>query len=195
MKKIAIGTLLVVICAGLLVVSCGAPEPAPAPPEPVSSPSAESQPSTAPEPAAEPAAPVYLMPLSIEADPGEEFEVEVNIDLEDRGISGGEIGLTFDSDTMEVVNIEAGDLLGSDPLVGLKEIDNQAGTVKYALARMGETSVPTPPGVLAVLTVRVLNSAGSGSYELKLRKVGLADEKFEDITGLRTQGAQIKISS
>jgi hypothetical protein len=56
--------------------------------------------------------------------------------------------LTFDGGAMEIASIEPGDLLGSNPLVGLKEIDNQAGTVKYALARMGATSVPTPPGVL-----------------------------------------------
>lgn len=191
MKKIAICTLLLIICAGLLVVSCGAPEPVP--PPPAHSPA--SKPAPSPPQAAEPTAPVYLMPLSIEASPGEEFEVEVRINLEEKGISAGEISLTFDGGAMEIASIEAGDLLGANPLVGLEEIDNQAGTAKYALARMGATSVPTPPGVLAMLTLKVLDSAKSGTYELGLSKVGLSDENFEDIAGLEFQGTQVKISS
>jgi len=133
-----------------------------------------------------------MLPLA-EAKLGEEFEVRVCVKLEGCGISAGEILFTFDGGTMEVVSIEPGDLLGANPLVGLKEIDNQAGTIKYALARTGPTSVPTPPGVFAILKLKVLESARTGTYELKLSKVGLADETFKDITGLEVQGAKVKI--
>ena len=140
-------------------------------------------------------APVCILLPSPEAEVGAEFEARVYVEVEERGISAGEILLTFDADTMEVVSIEPGDLLGSDPLVGLREIDNNAGTVKYAIARVGATSVPTPPGVFAILKFKVLESAKSGTYELNLSKVDLADEEFEDIVGIEAEGASIKVTS
>ena len=173
-KKLFLPALLV-CCAVLVMTLCacgGAPEEAPG--EGVA---------------------VYILLPSPEAEVGAEFEARVCVEVEERGISAGEILLTFDADTMEVVRIEPGDLLGSGPLVGLHEIDNQSGTVKYAIARVGSTSVPTPPGVFAILKFKVLESAESGTYELNLSKVGLADEEFEDIVGIEAEGASIEVTS
>ncbi len=136
---------------------------------------------------------VYLTLPSAEAEPGEELEVRVDVNLKDRGISAGEILFTFDGGAMEVVSIEPGALLGANPLVGLNEIDNQAGTIEFALARTGSTSVPTPPGVFALVKLKVLESAETGTYELELSEVDLADEDFNDITGLKVTGAQVSI--
>ena len=134
------------------------------------------------------------MPSSADAAPGEEFEVMVYVQLENRGISSGEIILTFNGGTMEVVNVEPGALLGANPLAGLKKIDNQAGTAKYALAKTGSASIPTPPGIFAIFKLKILESAKSGAYELKLSKVSLADENFKDITGIKAQGTTVKVS-
>jgi len=73
-------------------------------------------------------------------------------------------------------------------------MNNEEGVIRLALARVGKTPVPSPPGILAKVNFKVLDSATSGTYELKLTKVGLADENFQDITDFPVQGTSIKIS-
>lgn len=178
MKRIIIVSLvlLVTLGIGMLGISCTCGEEAPVPSSP------------------EPREGVYLSPTSIEAEPGQQVTIEIKVKPAGWGVSGGEINLAFNSDVLEGVTIEPGDFLGSNPIVGLNRIDNQGGVVRLALARVGETTVPSPPGILATVQFRVLDSAISGTYELELTKVGLADENFEDITDFAIQGASIKIS-
>lgn len=138
---------------------------------------------------------VYLNPTFIEANPGEELIINIEVRPSGWGVSGGEIKLVFDADVLQAFGIEAGDFLGSSPIIGLKQLDNQAGEVRLALARVGETGVPSPSGVLATVEFKVLDSADSGIYEIELTVVGLADENFQDISGFTVQGAIIQISS
>jgi hypothetical protein len=84
--------------------------------------------------------------------------------------------------------------LGERPLAGILNIDNEAGTLGYSLARIGETTAPTSGATFAVITFQILNSAQPGDYKLGFTGVGLASENFEDISGIRVKGASIKIS-
>lgn len=135
----------------------------------------------------------YIIPPSQEASSGQVVTVEVKVEPSNYGVSGGEIHFSFDATAMAVLSYEAGDFLGDTPLVGLEELDNEAGTLKYALARMGESPVPTPPGRFMIVDFEVLDTAESGTYHLQLAKVSLADEEFEDIEGIDIQGASVEI--
>jgi hypothetical protein len=179
MKRTVILSLfmLVALATGLLGASCGGGGEPPITPPPI------------------PEEGVYLNPTYIEAEPGEELTISIEVKPSGWGVSGGEISLVFDPDVLQAIDIEPGDFLGSSPIVGLKQLDNQAGEIRLAQARVGETEVPSPSGTLATVELKVLDSAGSGVYEIELIVVGLADENFNDIAGFTVQGTIIKISS
>lgn len=155
------------------------------------SPAPEKTPPAPPEPEEG----VYLYPTQVEALPGEEFDIEITVRPSGWGVSGCEVVMTYDPQLMEPLDIEAGDFLGATPLIGLKRIDSQSGTITLAMARVGETSAPSPAGVLATVTFKVADSAAAGTYDLPLTWVGLADEDFQDITGFPVQGTSVRISS
>ena len=136
---------------------------------------------------------VYISPSSQEASPGQVVTIEVKVEPSAYGVSGGEIHLSFDSTAMKVIGYEAGDLLGATPLVGLKGLNNDAGMLKYALARSGDTPVPTQTGVFMVIDFEVLDTVETGTYHLQLVKVGLADEEFKEIEELNVQDASVEI--
>jgi hypothetical protein len=162
---------------------------------------------------------VWMSPASCEASAGDQLGVEIMAETGPGvGISGAEIQLEFDSSALKVTAIgpdplepelvgldpvdengqsiiyaRPGSLLGEDPLVGLKQIDNDAGIVKYALGRVGETSLDPPPGILAGITFEVLETAPAGEYELQLTSVRLADQDFEDIADITVEEAMISV--
>jgi hypothetical protein len=179
MKQTVISSLclLAVLAAGLLGTFCSCGGEPPITPRPI------------------PEEGVYLNPTFIEANPGEELTINIEVKPSGWGVSGGEISLTFNPDVLQAVAVEPGGFLGSSPIVGLEQLDNQAGEVRLALARVGETEVPSPSGVLAIVAFKVLDSADSEIYEIELTVVGLADEKFQDISGFTIQGTTIQISS
>ena len=136
---------------------------------------------------------VYISPNSQGASPGQALTVEVKVEPSTCGVSGGEIHLSFDPTAMRVIGYEAGDLLGATPLIGLEELDSEAGTLKYALARLGDTPVPTQSGAFMVIDFEVLDTAKSGTYDLELTKVGLADEEFQEVEKFKVQGSSVDI--
>jgi len=96
---------------------------------------------------------------------------------------------------MDALDVEPGNLLGSSPLVGFKEIDNEIGTVRYALARSGPTTAPTQEGNFATLTFRASANAENGTYAIRVVNVGLADESFNDISGITTSSGSIVVEA
>ncbi|RLC73294.1 MAG: hypothetical protein DRI26_01205 [Chloroflexi bacterium] len=135
-----------------------------------------------------------MEPTLLEAKPGQEFTVRIQVKPAGWGVSGGEVSLSFDPTALEVIDLRPGDLLGTNPLMGLKKIDREAGVIKYALARVGPTSAPTPPGAFAIIRLKVLEEAEPGTYGLKLTKVGLADENFQDVKDFEIHGAVVRVS-
>ena len=136
---------------------------------------------------------VYINPVSQEAEPGQAVTVNVEIKPADWGISGSEITLEFDPAALEATGLEQGGFLGDTPLVGLNEIDNEAGMLRIAVARVGETTPPSPPGVLATVSFTVLDTAERGTHDLTLTEVRLTDENFEDIADIKVQHGSIKV--
>lgn len=183
MKRIVILSLLLlaIILAGIGAISCKKEVTEPPPEEP-------------PTPPSIPEEGVYLNPTFIEAQPGQELSINIEVKPSGLGVSGSEVNLSFNPGVLEAVDIKPGNFLGSSPIVGLQQVDNQGGVVRLALARVGKTAVPSPSGILATVEFKVLDSATSGTYEIELTKVGLSDENFQDITGFTIQGTSIKIS-
>ena len=168
--------ILLFVCAALITTSCTAGIPTPTP-------------------TSIPAEDVYINPPFQEVEPGQEVTVTVEVKPQGCGISGGEIQLSFDSTALMAVDLEAGNLLGVSPLVGLEEIDNETGVLKHSLARVGVAPLPTSPGVLSVIKFKVLETAKAGSYQLNLSQVSLTDEEFKYLADVKTQGASVKVGA
>ena len=124
---------------------------------------------------------------------GQQFQIEVLVDPDANGVSGGEIHLTYDPALVQVIDVTPGTLLGDNPLQGAKDINNGAGLLTYAIARVGETSVPSGAGTLAVITLRVPTTAAVGSTLLELTWVALTDESFVFIRNVNTTRGQITV--
>ena len=137
-----------------------------------------------------PTTPIFINPRTRHVLQGGEFGFNIEVMPAGWGVSAGEVTLSYDSNAFELLEVRRGDLLGTDALVGVEKIDRKSGTITYALARAGATVAPGRRGVLATVILRVKVSA-KGSFRAEIVKAGLANEKFEDIKGLRVQGATI----
>ena len=91
--------------------------------------------------------------------PGDVFSVNVTVDPAGKGVSAADVKIAFDAAVVECEDVSPGDLLGEHPLEGKKVIDNENGMVWYALARIGDTPVPTEKGTFAVLSFKVKEDA------------------------------------
>lgn len=136
---------------------------------------------------------VYISPDSQQVKPGDEMTVYVEVNPGQNGVAVGRIHLEFDTSVLDVSSIEPGLLFGHTPLVPFKEVDEEAGALGYALARVGNTTVPTPPGILAIVTFQVLDSAEPGSSPLTLKYVSLGNEKIERISEIEVRDATIEV--
>ncbi len=157
---------------------------------------------------------VWINPPWRKARSGEEIYIVVQAGPEYWGVTSGEINLQFDPAVFQAATYtpgaspvspgelfaspssSPGDLFGMPPLIELEEIDNQAGMLRYALARSGATPSPRVPGqtsfVFAFVNLIVSETAKSGTYELTLR-VSLTDANHKDIADIKVQGASIEI--
>jgi hypothetical protein len=116
---------------------------------------------------------------------GDEFTISIGIDPNGHGITGGEINLySVGTGVMSILleQLQVGDLLGPDPAEGLKEITNTSNgqMLRYAIARKGEPIIPTTPGTLATIGLRIKGGAPAGKYAIP-NAVSLTDENFENL--------------
>ena len=105
---------------------------------------------------------------------GQTFDVSVMIDAA-SDLGGFEFTLLFVSTTVTVDNVTLGDFPGSTGRMTIPIgpiIDNQAGTVSFAVATVGSESGPSGTGVLATVT---LTAQGSGQSPLDLQDVVVLD--------------------
>lgn len=136
---------------------------------------------------------VKVDPQDVSAKIGDTAQFKITVTPNANGISGGEVNLRFDPSAINIVSVDPGDLFGANPLVGTKQIDNQKGTLKYALARIGQTQKNTPTSTFAMVTVKVLSSAKTGSYNLSLFSIGMANETFNSISTIVTNDGVLKV--
>ena len=180
----------VLVC--LFVVGCKGTSPTPTP-APSLTPAATATPTQVPVGEAEPTLTIgqtSIPPVSIalvsttkEAQPGQEFKVDVTLDPQGRGISGVELKIQFDATNLRLVGLTPGKLLGEEPVefgpVVIGEADN---LIHYAAARIGETLPPTPSGLVAAMKFQVLETAAAGGEtSLKITEVKVPDENIRVI--------------
>jgi len=102
---------------------------------------------------ADPSPVVSVSPASQTVDPGDTFSIDIIVDPDGEGLSGGQLDFAFNASVMQVDSVTAGDLLGTSPIAVGPFIDNVNGTVNYALGRQGLTTPPTPNGTFATITM------------------------------------------
>lgn len=120
-----------------------------------------------------------------EVEPGEAFTITVNVDPNGHGISGGELALLMlDADVMDILidEVTAGSLLGDDTIEGVKQLTEEEDYVslQYAIARKGDTPLPTRAGVLATVGLRIKGGVTPGRYAIP-NAITLTDENFDSI--------------
>ena len=121
------------------------------------------------------------------------FTLNIEVDPAGAGVSGGELQMTFDAKAMQAGTVTPGDLLGATPLVGTQEVDNQGGSIKLALARIGATTKPTAAGKLATVAFKISPGAVSGTYKIAITRVGFANESFQDVNASATNQVEIAV--
>ena len=125
---------------------------------------------------------IALVPSALEVRRSEEFTVDVEVDPSGRGISGVQVQLGYDSYALRAIDVDAGPLLGVEPVEVEPIIDQEKGTIVYAAARIRRTQPPTSPGVFAILRFQVRESASVGQQtSLKITDVKIPDEHIQMI--------------
>jgi len=136
---------------------------------------------------------VSVEPVSTPLCPGDVFSVNVTVDPAGKGVSAADVKIAFNAAVVECEDVSPGDLLGDSPLEGKKVIDNESGMVWYALARIGDTPVPTEKGTFAVLSFKVKGDAPEGTYYLRISSAKLTDENFAYISPIEIKNGTFTI--
>ncbi len=135
----------------------------------------------------------YLSPETLKRVRGEQFSISLNIDPKDRGVSSGEVRISFDPDALEVRDIVPGALMGSAAVVGKKVVDNGSGSAVLSLARGGPTAPPTNADLFVSVLFAVRPDAKAGRYQISISAISLADENGRDISRIETRQAIITL--
>jgi hypothetical protein len=143
---------------------------------------------------ADPSPSASVSPASQTVDQGDTFSIDISVNTDNNGVSGGQFDFAFDASVMQVDSVTAGDLFGADPNAIGPNIDNVAGTVSLALARKGLTTPPTPNGTFAEITMTMNGDAPLGTYALDITNLQLSDETFATIAGIVTNDGTVTVT-
>ena len=119
---------------------------------------------------------VSVAPGIVNANPGDVFDVTVQLDSNGNVVSSLEVELTYDPSALEVLGITPGTLFGTvagtDYLLADGSGDDGAGTVYYGIAGTAST-VGAKNGDFITIQFQVLGDATAGNYPLELTSVNL----------------------
>jgi hypothetical protein len=194
---LALSAIALLSACGDLSTATSTPISAPVPTPvatvlPIASPTAEAPVDTCVVPAN--GAAVCVTPRQISIDPGDMGQFSINIKPGEHGISGVELVLSFDPNGIRVIATEPRELLGADPIVGIEKIDQTAGKIWVALARVGPTDSPSPGGSFISVSFQVHEAAEpTSTLPLMLTTVNLVDELFAGIVQVHLEDGQISI--
>jgi len=130
----------------------------------------------------------------VRVDRNESFLVPLIVHPLGNGISAVEIRLRFNTETVELLAMTPGTLMGADPLVIIQSINAQTGEAHIVLARKGTTAVPTETGVLITLRWRTLQGASSGIHSVQLATAVLVAEAFAFVPDVETRSFLIDVT-
>jgi len=142
---------------------------------------------------------VYLEPSALTLAPGDTSVVHVHIDNAED-LYGFEVHLEFDPTLIQVtdsnqdtpgVQIDHGDVFNVDKsFVVFNRVDNEQGTIIYAITQLAPSEPVTGNGILLSLTVQ---ATSLGISELTLSSVILASEAGESLP-VESQNGQITVA-
>jgi len=136
---------------------------------------------------------MWIIPSQVGVHKGQQCELRVEVNPNGEGISAGEVNVSYNTQAIEMVRLEPGDLLGPNAIEGVKLIDNEKGKIRYALGRQGITHPPTKQGTFVVLVLRIRDSGNEGSYAVNIIGASLVNEQFEDISHPKITGGNVEI--
>ena len=143
---------------------------------------------------ADPAPSVSVSPAAQTMSPGETFSIEIFVNTDNNGVSGGQFDFAFDASALQVDSVTAGNLFGANPIVVGPFIDTVNGTVELGIGRNGLTTPPTPNGIFATITLTVNADAEQGEYALDITSLELADENFAPIAGIDINNGTVTVA-
>ena len=123
---------------------------------------------------------VFPWPPDIVTDSNGMTVLDIWVNTGGLGISGGEVTLNYSGSGCRVQEFASGSLLGENPLVGHKSIDNNAGHAVLALARIGPTRLPTIANAFGTVTMNCLPHTTIPILSLGLSAM-MADDRFEKV--------------
>ena len=126
-----------------------------------------------------------------------EFSLQLTLDPKSRGVSGVQFTLQFPAESVQVLDVAPGSLLGPEPLVieqGGTGGGQGAGEYVLAMARSGKTLVPTAAGPLAEIHLKEdLGAAQSGDITIRIAQVKVVDESFKIIENPTLTGSMSQL--
>lgn len=123
---------------------------------------------------------VFPWPPDIVTDSNGFATFDIWVNTGGLGISGGQVTLSYSDSRCKVQEFAAGSLLGKNPLVGHRSIDNNAGHAILALARIGPTQLPTNSNAFGSVTMICLPDTTIPILSLGLSAM-MADDNFEKV--------------
>ena len=137
-----------------------------------------------------------ISPEYTQVEAGGTFTLDIVIRPQGRKISAGEVTLSFQPEIFQVLDIQAGNLMGSEPLTAGLVLNNEEGIVSLAAARVGPipvTEAPLYEGVLATIQWQVAEDVPPIPVFIAVDSVGLADENFNDIPNISLGSGTVTI--
>ena len=135
-----------------------------------------------------------LMPGFQEISAGERFTLDLVVEPHEHGLSGSQITFSYNPNLLTALNIEAGILLGEDPLIGQTTVDNERGEIVFVIARSGPTEPPTSDGILVTSEWRVNEQVSAQESVIALVSVVLSDENFQYISPVKIGSATVQVT-
>tara|TARA_B100001750_G_C15320360_1_gene501884 strand:- start:263 stop:838 length:576 start_codon:yes stop_codon:yes gene_type:complete len=176
---VALSVLLAVIALAAACSNDGKPNaPLPTSTEALSVAAPASAPSPSPWKSSQPQ--VFPWPPDIMTDSNGMTVFDIWVNTGGLGISGGEVTLNYSGSGCKIQEFSAGSLLGKNPLVGHKFIDNNAGYAVLALARIGPTRLPTNANAFGTVTMNCQPHTTIPILSLGLSAM-MADDHFEKV--------------
>lgn len=114
-------------------------------------------------------------------DSGDTMSLTLDLDPQNLPISGIQFRLNFPDELLDLFEIEPGAILGADPLVANKS-DETRGHILFAMARRGDTVIPTAPGRVATIKLQALQDVSPNRNDIIwLDQVKLTGGDFQTI--------------
>ena len=137
---------------------------------------------------------VELLPAQSEVTVGDTVLFSIQV-YANRGISAGDIELSFVPEYIQLVAFGDGDALGPSPIRGIDHIDNNSGSARIALARVGPSDIGSPVDTtLVTVMLEIVASPPDKQLSLNIAQVELVDGEYNILADVVTNQASLVLA-